>query len=206
MKEVWKDIFYVDKRTNEIVDYRGLYQVSTFGRIKSLKNKKSKNQYKEEMIINPYKDDRYLRIGLVKNGKTKTFRVHRLVAEMFIPNPNNFLEVNHVDENRLNNYVSNLEWCTSLYNVNYGTRNERVAKKLSKKVIGINEEKMKVIILKSTRQGSKFGFNHSHISECCRGRGQRKSHKGYKWYYLEDYLNMAILSEANTETVGTCND
>ena len=185
MEEIWKDIFYVDKRTNEIIDYRGLYQVSNFGRVKSLKNKKSKNQYKKEAMMTPYKDDRYLRIGLVKNGKTKTFRVHRLVAEMFIPNLNNLSDINHIDEDRLNNHVSNLEWCTSSYNVNYGTRNKRVADKLSKKVIGINKKEIKVIVLKSTRQGNKYGFNNSHISECC--KGNRKSHKGYKWYYLKDY-------------------
>ena len=206
MEEIWKDIYYVDNINNEIIDYRGLYQISNLGRIKSLNNKKSKNQYKKERILKPYinNNERYMTIFLCKNGKRRKFRIHRLVAEMFIPNPNNLLEVNHINENKLDNNIYNLEWCTPSYNVNHGTRNKRVANKLAKKVIGINKNNTKVIILKSTRQGDKFGFNSSHISGCCNGK--RKSHKGYKWYYLDDYLNMATLSEADLETSGTCND
>ena len=197
MEEIWKDIYYVDFRNNETIDFRGLYQVSNLGRIKSLKNKKSKNQYKEERILKPQidNDGRYMRIGLSINGKLRKFRVHRLVAEMFIPNPNHLLEVNHINENKFDNNVYNLEWCDRKYNSDYGTRKKRVSKKLSKKVIGINKNDTKVIILKSTRQGNKFGFSNAYISSCCKGK--RKSHKGYKWYYLKDYLNMATLSEAD---------
>ncbi len=70
----------------------------------------------------------YKRINLYKNGKMKHYLVHRLVAIAFLPNPNGYKEVNHIDENKANNMISNLEWCSSKYNVNYGTRNERASK------------------------------------------------------------------------------
>ena len=73
----------------------------------------------------------YLRITLNKNGKYKTFAVHRLVAEAFIPNPNNLPCVNHKDENQFNNDFRNLEWCTYKYNSNYGTIKQRLSKSLS---------------------------------------------------------------------------
>ena len=101
---------------------------------------------------------------------------------MFLDNADKLTEVNHKDENTLNNRVTNLEWCTSSYNVNYGTRNKRVADRLSKKVMGISENGNKVIILKSTRSGKKFGFNNSHISSCCNGK--RKKHNKYYWKYI----------------------
>ena len=73
MEEIWKDIYYIDIRNNEIIDYRGLYQISNLGRIKSLNNKKSKNQYKKERILKPYinNNERYMTIFLCKNGKEK---------------------------------------------------------------------------------------------------------------------------------------
>lgn len=175
MEEVWKDIYYVDCRNNEVIDYRGLYAISNFGRIKNVMT----NQIRKTSIEN---DGRYERISLTNNGIKKRFRIHRLVAEMFLDNADKLTEINHKDENTLNNRVTNLEWCTSSYNVNYGTRNKRVSDRLSKKVMGISENENKVIILKSTRSGKKFGFNNSHISSCCNGK--RKKHNKYYWKYI----------------------
>ena len=190
MEEIWKDIFYVDARNDEIIDFRNQYQVSTFGNIRNSKTNK---------ILKPRKDkDGYLDVSL----KGRHFRIHRLVANMFIENsnPQQYDLVNHKDEDVTNNNVENLEWCDCRYNSNYGTRNERI----SEKIVGINIKTGEIISFHAMREAERNGFNHGNISECC--KGNRKSHKGYKWYYLKDYLNMAIPSEASSETTGTCND
>lgn len=112
LNEIWRDIN----------NYEGLYQVSNYGRIKRLGNAKNM----KEKILRPIKHSRgYLRIGLHKNGFQKDYFIHRLVAQAFIINSINLPEVNHRDENKHNNKVCNLEWCSSKYNANYGTRNDR---------------------------------------------------------------------------------
>ena len=178
--EVWKDIYFIENGIE--YDYRGLYQVSSEGKIKSL----NYNHTGKEKILKPQKTkDGYQFVSLYKNGKVKQFIVHRLIAHMFIPNDDqeNKTQVNHIDENKENNSVENLEWCTREYNNNYGTRNERIGKTKSQKVIGYSLTSTKVIILQSTSQAEKFGFNHGNISKCCNGK--RKSHKGYIWKYLD---------------------
>ena len=106
-----------------IKGYEGKYQISNYGRVKSLKN--SKGNYREK-IMNPNDDTHgYLKVNLSKNNKKKTYKIHRLVAIHFIDNPNNYECVNHKDENKQNNRVENLEWCTKKYNTNYGTTQKR---------------------------------------------------------------------------------
>ena len=117
MKETWKDI----------EGYEGLYQVSNLGRVKSL------FRYKKQLKLEITKNG-YVRIMLCKNKKRKRHLVHRLVAEAFIPNPNNLPCVNHKDENKQNNCVDNLEFCTSKYNCNYGNRNTRISKNSKKQI------------------------------------------------------------------------
>lgn len=104
MTEIYKDI----------PGYDGKYQVSDLGNVRSL-------QYKEPRILQPINRDKYghKNVELCKDGVRKKFLVHRLVAEAFIPNPDNLPCVNHKDENPANNEVSNLEWCTAKYNVQY---------------------------------------------------------------------------------------
>ena len=108
----------------EIKNYPGYY-VDDSGKVYS-----KKYGYLKELKQYP-KTHSYLYVALSENGKKHYLRVHRLVAETFIPNPLNLLEVNHKDENKLNNHVSNLEWCTSHYNKVYGDRREKVARKVS---------------------------------------------------------------------------
>lgn len=112
MEEEWRDI----------KGYEGLYQVSNLGRVKSLNYKRTR----KEWILKPNTiNGGYLQIRL----NEKCYLVHRLVAEAFIPNPNNYPCINHKSEIKTQNNVENLEWCTHKYNANYGTVNERRSKK-----------------------------------------------------------------------------
>lgn len=121
MEEFWKDI----------KGYEGFYQVSNLGRVKSLAKYQKGNGgsifWRKETILKPANSGRgYLMVVLIKNKKRKSYILHRLVADAFIPNPYNLPQVNHKDENKTNNVVSNLEWCDNKYNSNYGTRNIRI--------------------------------------------------------------------------------
>lgn len=109
-----------------ISGYEGLYQVSNMGNIKSLDRENNIGKHVTSKILKQTQTkDGYMRVQLSKSGITKSFRVHRLVAQAFTPNLDNLPQVNHKDENKENNCVDNLEWCTAEYNTNYGTRNER---------------------------------------------------------------------------------
>lgn len=120
MCEIWKDIR----------GYEGLYQVSNLGRVRSLDRRDKRNRYWPERVLKSIVGKfGYASVHLLKDGVTKTAKVHRLVALMFIENPNNYKEVNHKDENKLNNSVDNLEWCTRSYNVTYGSLDENFRKR-----------------------------------------------------------------------------
>lgn len=109
MKEIWKTID----------GYEGLYEISNYGRFKSLHKKEERITFGSAKTIYPM-------VSLSKNGHRKTELVHRLVAQAFIPNPNNLPCINHKDENKTNNRVDNLEWCDRQYNNSYGTKNKRM--------------------------------------------------------------------------------
>ena len=119
--EIWK----------EIEGYAGLYEVSNCGNIRSLKFGRKLNP-----VVN---SSGYKLISLSKEGKRKSFSVHRLVAEAFIPNYNNYPCINHKDENKTNNQVSNLEWCTQKYNCNYGNYNKKLSEAM--KTSGVMKNK-----------------------------------------------------------------
>jgi hypothetical protein len=115
MKEIWK----------EIKDYEGLYQISNLGRVKSLEKKVGFRKRKEKILKQHFDKDGYVKVYLCKNSKVKFLSVHRLIAQAFIPNPDELPQINHKDENKANNKIENLEWCTCKYNINYGTRTKR---------------------------------------------------------------------------------
>lgn len=155
--------------------YLGLYEVSNFGNVRSLNYGRTK-QIKVLKFIED--KDGYLTVGLCKNGKIKFCKVHRLVAEVFLPNWFDDPEVNHRDENKTNNQVNNLEWCDHKYNVNYGTRTE----KCSKPVLQFTKEGEFVREWNSTKEVGRNGFDQGAVSACCRGT-RLKTHKGYIWKY-----------------------
>lgn len=183
---MWKDI----------KNYEGLYKVNENGEIKSLerdviyKNGRL-HHYEEKILKTRVAKSGYIDVALHKDGKITYFLVHRLVAEAFIPNPNDYPQINHKDEDKRNNNVSNLEWCTADYNINYGTRNERTRitnitnGKLSRKVKQILNGVV-IKVWKSTRQIEReLGLNHTYISQCCNHSylGGKTHYKGYEWSY-----------------------
>lgn len=176
MEEIWKDI----------KGYEGKYQISSHGNVKSLDYNRTGKERLLEFKIDMY----YYRIRLYNNGVGKMHYIHRLVAETFIPNPYNLPCVNHKDENKHNNHVDNLEWCTHLYNMNYGNRNEKISESLSKKVYQYTLDGEFVRDWKSSMECGRNGFNQTSVYACCIGGYFKKGkwinitqHKGYIWSY-----------------------
>lgn len=176
--EIWKPI----------KDYPN-YHVSNLGNVKSLNYKKTG---KEKILKGGKNKDGYLQVGLCKEGKRITHTIHRIVATAFIDNPNNLPQVNHIDENKTNNCVDNLEWCNCKYNINYGTRNKRVSK------VQKNRKDISKLILQFTKDGEfvrrwnsvreverELGIYHSNIINCL--KGNYKTAGGYVWGYVNDY-------------------
>lgn len=167
------------------------YMVSNIGRVKTLERTymSAFPRHQEEKTLNlAERKDGYISILLCKDGIRKTFNVHRLVADAFIPNEDSTLCVNHINEKKYCNIVSNLEWVTHKYNNSYGTRLERLRNaktngKTSRKVARIRNGNV-LEVLPSTRECErKYGYNHARISSCCRS-GQTAF--GYKWKYVDE--------------------
>lgn len=189
MNEIWKDI----------KGYEGLYQVSNLGNIKRILFVNNKVTKPKERTIKQTLDGKgnYKTVGLCKNGILKRFNIHRLVAETFIQDKSTFksapkedrdliilddLKVNHKDENKQNNNVENLEWCTVLYNNLYNGRASNVGKQNRIKVMQYDKNgdfiKEWEYIGKIEKE---LGLSHSSISACCKGK--QKTCGGYKWEY-----------------------
>lgn len=123
----------------------------------------------------------YPSVTLCSAVKRRNISVHRLVALAFIPNPEMLPEVNHLDENKWNNAVWNLEWTTKKANINHGTRTARANEKKFKRIVQCSDSGDILRVWVSLKEAEQAGFNHSAISECCRGK--RKSHGGFRWGY-----------------------
>ena len=170
----------IEEIFKEVKGYEGLYQVSNFGRVKSLGNGNSNNS--KERILKPGKaTNGYLQVNLYKNGKSKMCKIHRLVADTFLSNPDGLPEVNHKDEDKTNNSVYNLEWVTAKENSNHGTRNERSAKTRSKPVLQFTLDGEFIREWPSTQECGRNGFGQGLIAACC--RGEYKQAYNYKWQY-----------------------
>ena len=148
------------------------YEVSNLGKVRNIKSGK---------VLKPHLNHKgYLKHHLSKNNKLKELFLHRIIATAFIDNPEGKPCVNHIDENKLNNDLSNLEWCTVRENLIHGTRTKRVAEKLSKKVIQLDLNDNILNVFKSMRQAEReTGIDATSISACCNGK--RKSAGRFKW-------------------------
>ena len=178
IKEIWKPI----------EGFENLYEVSDLGRIKSL----NYHRTGVEKFLKPRKNERgYLYVNLYRDGKRKTFKIHRLVGTAFLPNPMCFTEINHKDEDKTNNTKSNIEWCDSEYNTNYGSRNKRIASAQinhpakSKVVEASKYSDFREICLRfaSTKEADRNGYFSSNVSKCCRGCFNREGNNKYRGLY-----------------------
>ena len=184
MKEYWKnttDLQLDSEVWKGIKGYEGIYQVSSLGRVKSLKRKSRVNiNSHSDMILKSYVGSfGYLITQLTLGKQRHTIRVHRLVATTFISNPLNLREVNHIDENKLNNCANNLEWCDRTYNVNYGSRGKKQSETSGTPILAIRISDGKIKQFCSIRACARYlNRNHSNISACL--NGTQNTCNGYK--------------------------
>lgn len=165
--ENWKDI----------VGYEEYYQVNDLGNVKSIDRITKHGRKRKEQLLKLDKSRTYYSVGLWKDGVCHKHSVHRLVAKAFIPNPDGKPQVNHINENKLDNRASNLNWMTASENANHGTCVARSSSKRSKRVSnGIETFES---ISEAERQ---TGVSNPNIVKCC--KGIRKSAGGYKWSYV----------------------
>lgn len=193
-EEVWKDIYFCDNGI--IYDYRGLYQVSNKGNVKSLErdswNGGAFFLKKERILKARLRNKKYLFVSLCKDCKPKDFAIHRLVAFMFVENDDcvNKKHINHKDENPSNNCAENLEWCTQKYNNNYGNHNKKISQshkgkklseehknKIKKRLVCRYDINGKLLDILFQSDYGKMGFNVGNIGSCC------------KWYDLGENKN-----------------
>jgi hypothetical protein len=200
--EIWKPI----------IGYEGAYEISSFGRVRSLdritsyvsrtqegKEYTTTHTHKGKLMKQHNNHFGYKVIALCIDGKYRTYMVHRLVADAFLSNPNNYPVVNHKDENKQNNMVwvndngsidydkSNLEWCSQQYNINYGsgnlrrinTRNQNKSYHYQREV---GQYTLDGVLIKKYPSASDTGYCRECIRDCCNGR--QKTAYGYKWAYL----------------------
>ena len=153
------------------------YSVSTHGRVRNDKTGYVIKSWE-------YRGYQFVRLHKKSLGGFKAKRVHRLVAEAFIPNTDKLPMVNHKDENKTNNHVSNLEWCTNEYNLNYGTRNQRISEKTRKRMLGNNIRGVSVIVdgveYKSAAEAAlKTGVTRHALYN------KKETYKGHKITYIQ---------------------
>lgn len=166
--EIWKDI----------PGYEGMYQASSMGRIRNVKTKKIR-----KIGYNSHTD--MCVVMLIKNSHYRCEKVHRLIGLTFIPNPNNYQCINHKDEDRSNNQVSNLEWCTHKYNNNYGSRNIRVSEKHSRPVKQLTTDGILIRYwVSGIEVERRLGFARQNVWKCC--KNESKTAYGYKWEFADE--------------------
>ena len=176
--EIWKSV----------VGYEGAYEVSNLGRVRSVTRIRKAACGSTavirgiELAIRENTTNRYLLVRLNKDGQCRHKLVHRLVAEAFIPNPNNLPQINHKDENPHNNRWDNLEWCDQYYNNHYGTAKERAAKTRGYPVVQMDMDGNEIARFYSAKEAARsIGKSQAAISRAC--VGIYKQAYGFLWRY-----------------------
>lgn len=162
---IWKDV----------KGYEGLYKVNNMGDVLSIARR---GNWRGTHLLTPSNDGRgYRQVNICKNGKLKSIKVHKLVAEAFVPNPHGYTEINHIDEDKWNCKADNLEWCTRAYNVNYGTRTQ----KTSTKIAMFTKDGKYIQSFNSMREACRIcGFPY--VGNIARAiKGERCTAYGYIW-------------------------
>lgn len=181
MKEIWRDV----------KGFEGVYQVSNYGKVMGYPRISKDNRYLPPRILKgSLYSNGYLVVKLRFDGLLKRVAIHRLVAETFIHNPNGLLIINHKDENKLNNRVDNLEWCTHQYNTTYGTSRERqretFVKNNSRRV---RQYSLDGVFIKEYRcvadASRETGALDSEICACCSDKQRALSANGFQWKYSD---------------------
>lgn len=186
--ELWKDI----------IISKGDYQISNYGRVKSVERFTKNGRAVHERILKTKINKRgYEYVNIQHNGKRIAIKIHREVAKAFLPNPNGYPEVNHKDENKTNNQADNLEWCDRAYNANYGTARQRAANSRKKNhVMEIDQYTLDGVFIRRWRspidieRNTNKEMRASNIIACCRKK-YKKSY-GYIWRYTDVTKKMRI--------------
>lgn len=185
IEEIWKPIERLE----------GYYEISNKGRIRSLDRMVSgcygSTQLKKGQIMKPIKmPNGYLAQGFYFNGKHRQYYIHRLVAKAFIPNPENLPEINHKDENKENNCIENLEWCSHLYNIRYGNARKKISvAKRECAIRPVTQKDLNGVILAHYRNASIAseitGIDSSAILKVCAKRGKFITAGSFIWEFAQ---------------------
>lgn len=156
----------------DIPGYEGLYAVTSCGKVWSYRSKR--------FLTSRIRKDGYIAVDLNVKNKRKTCLIHRLVAEAYIPNPDNKPQVSHLDETKNHNWIKNLEWATAKENCNYGTHNEKISNSHKRAVycVELNQTFDSV-----GAAAAAFNVHYANISNCCLGK--QKTTCGYHWRYAD---------------------
>lgn len=160
-REIWKDI----------EGFEGLYQVSNMGRVRSLDRVDLQGRrLKGKVLADKHNNRGYHTIDLCRDGNIEYKLIHRLVATVFLDKPDNLPQVNHKDENKENNAVSNLEWCSALYNDMYGTRNKRVAKALERPIYVVTSSGHRYFFESARKAAKLLGLDRRAMHRCLKDK------------------------------------
>lgn len=179
MYEIWKDV----------VGYENIYQISSFGNLKRCERKvrvahrgyDGFRVIKEKFLTTRINNSGYIAVKLCKNAKYQEMLIHRLVAQAFIPNPDNFPCVNHKDQDKTNNHADNLEWCTYKYNDNYGNRNKKISEaRIGMKFSDEHKKNLSIAMKKNVTPEFKEKMRNMHLGKPLSDEHKKKISEGMK--------------------------